>query len=169
MVKENNQSAVTVRPVVREDEPFLYEVYCSSRAYEMALIPWDEAQKDVFLKQQFSAQTHHYLKHYPDAQYQIILLDERPVGRLYVNRSEKEIRIIDVTLLAEYRGAGVGTPLIREIMNEGERTGRAVSIYVDKFSPAIKLFERLGFSITEDNGINVLFKWNPNGSIEETE
>lgn len=169
MAKEKNQSSVTTRPVVREDEPFLYEVYCSSRAYEMALLPWDEAQKEVFLKQQFGAQTQHYLKHYPDAQYQIILLEERPVGRLYVNHGEEEIRIIDITLLAEYRGMGLGTPLIREIMDEGERTGRAVSIYVDKVSPAIKLFDRLGFSRIEDNGINVLFKWNPSGSIEQKE
>ena len=158
---QDGAASITTRPITQDDEPFLYEVYASSRALEMSVVPWDEAQKEAFLKQQFTAQKHHYLKHYPEAQYQIILLDERAVGRLYMDSRESEIRILDVTLLPQYRGAGLGTPLIREIMSEGQRSGRAVSIYVDNFSPALRLFDRLGFYKIEENGINVLFKWNP--------
>ena len=164
MDKEKSQdgaASITMRQVSQEDEPFLYEVYASTRAAEMSVVPWEEAQKEAFLKQQFTAQRDHYLKHYPEAQYQIILLDERPVGRIYVDRSDDEIRILDITLLPHYRGAGVGTPLIEEIMSEGQRSGRAVSIYVDNFSPALHLFDRLGFNRIEENGIHVLFKWNP--------
>lgn len=158
---QEGAKALALRPILPDDEAFLYEVFASTRAEEMKLVPWDEALKETFLKQQFTAQRDHYLKHYPDAQYEIILLDERPVGRLYVHRRESEIRILDITLLPQYRGAGLGTPLLKEIMSEGERFGRTVSIYVDSFSPALRLFERLGFSRIEDNGISVLFKWNP--------
>ncbi|MGA9997336.1 MAG: GNAT family N-acetyltransferase [Pyrinomonadaceae bacterium] len=164
MAKEKIQAgakALAMRPIVPDDEPFLFDVFASTRAEELKLLPWDEAQKEAFLKQQFAAQRDHYFQHYPDAQYQIILQDERPVGRLYVHRRENEIRILDITILPQYRSAGLGTPLVKEIMNEGERSGRAVSIYVDNFSPAIRLFERLGFSKIEEDGINVLFKWNP--------
>lgn len=153
--------ALALRPTAPDDEPFLYDVFASTRSEEMKLLPWDEAMKEAFLKQQFAAQRDYYLQHYPDAQYQIILLDERPVGRLYVHRRENEIRILDITILPQYRSAGLGTPLVKEVMSEGERSGLAVSIYVDNFSPAIRLFERLGFSKIEENGINVLFKWNP--------
>jgi len=164
MAKEKSQDSakhIAMRPIAPDDEPFLYNVFASTRADEMKLVPWNEAQKEAFLKQQFTAQRDYYLKHYPDAQYQIILLGERPVGRLYVHRIENEIRILDITLLPQYRGAGVGTPLIREIMSEAKRSGRAVSIYVDNFSPALGLFKRLGFSKIEESGISVLFKWNP--------
>lgn len=153
--------AVHLRPVSPEDENFLSEVFASARAEEMKLVPWNQAQKEAFLKSQFQAQQRHYQEHFPDAEHQIITLDGRPIGRLYLHRREREIRILDITILERYRGAGIGTPLIREIMEEGARTKRNVSIYVDSNSPARRLFQRLNFSTIEDNGVNALFDWEP--------
>lgn len=154
---------VTLRPVTPEDENFLLEVYASTRADEMKLVPWDEAQREAFLRMQCQAQLNHYRQNYPDARHDIILLDERPVGRLYIDMAEEAISILDIAILPQYRGAGIGTPLIKEVMEEGARVNKPVLIYVDTNSPALPLFQRLGFFVVQDDGINTLMKWQPSG------
>jgi ribosomal protein S18 acetylase RimI-like enzyme len=151
---------IALRPITPEDESFLFEVYASTRADEMKLVPWSEAQQEEFLRMQFAAQHKYYQSEYPAADYQIILLHHRSIGRLYVDRRASEIRILDVTLLPEYRNRGIGTPLIQALIDEGKNTGKAVGIYVDNFGVAASFFERLGFSKVENNGMNSLFVHN---------
>lgn len=158
---------VSLRPVTPEDENFLNEVYAGTRAEEMKLLPWDESQRVAFLKMQCQAQLNHYRKHYPNAQHHLILLDERPVGRLYVDRTGEVIWILDIALLPQQRGAGIGTPLIKEIMEEGAQANKPVMIYVDTNSPAMGLFQRLGFHVAQHDDINTLMKWQPPGISSE--
>ena len=90
--------------------------------------------------------------------------DDKPVGRLYVDRREREIRILDITLLPEYRGAGLGTPLIQELLTEAEAAGKTLTIYVEFFGRSRRLFERLGFTPIEGDGYNALMAWRPKGT-----
>lgn len=152
---------IGLRRITPEDEPFLFEVYASTRAEEMMLVPWTEAQQQEFLRMQFLAQHNHYQSEYPNAEYQVISQGDCPIGRLYVDRRAEEIRILDVTLLPEYRNQGIGTPLIQALIAEGADSGKPVSIYVDSLGRAGRLFERLGFSKVENNGINCLFVRDP--------
>jgi RimJ/RimL family protein N-acetyltransferase len=150
---------VRLRPVEPADEPFLLKVYESVRAAELAQVPWSAQQKEAFLRMQFEAQLLHYRTHNPDATYDIILLKGQPAGRLYVARREKEIRILDITVLPENRNQGLGTPVIRDLMNEAAATGKALTIYVESFNPSLRLFERLGFSKAEEDGVLYLMQW----------
>ncbi|HEX8846817.1 MAG TPA: GNAT family N-acetyltransferase [Pyrinomonadaceae bacterium] len=150
---------VTLRPVTPEDEEFLLKVYASVRAEEMARVPWSDAQREAFLRMQFAAQQLHYRQHNPAATHDIILLDGHAVGRLYVSRRENEIRILDITVLPEYRSQGIGTPLIKELMAEAEEAGKPLNIWVESFNPSLRFFERLGFVKLEDDGINRLMEW----------
>ena len=154
-------AVVRLRAVQPDDEEFLYTVYASTRADEMKLVPWDEAQKEAFVRMQFTAQQRHYAAYYPEAEHHLITLDDQPIGRLYINRDEQEIKILDVTILPEHRSAGVGTPLLKEIMAEAAETKRCVVIYVESQSPALRLFERLGFSMVENDDVNALMRWCP--------
>src|SRR5204863_10048783 len=105
---------IALRPITPEDMDFLCRVYASTRQDEMALVTdWSEAQKTAFLQMQFNAQHAHYAEHYAHAQFQIILLDGAPIGRLYVDRRVKEIRIVDISLLPEYRNRGIGSGLLK--------------------------------------------------------
>src|SRR5688572_24558818 len=104
---------VTLRSAAAGDEEFLVKVYASTRAEELARVPWSEAQRAAFVRMQFDAQQLHYRTHNPTATHDIILLDGRAVGRLYVARREYEIRILDITLLPEHRGSGTGTFLLK--------------------------------------------------------
>src|SRR5687768_4347451 len=155
-------SNISLRPVGPDDHEFLVEVYGSTRAEEMALVPWTNEQRDAFVRSQFAAQQEHYANKYRAATHDIILSNGRPVGRLYVARSGQEIRIIDITLLPAERNAGIGSYLIRQLLEEAERTERAVRIYVEEFNPSLHLFERFGFSRTEQHGIHVLMEWTAN-------
>jgi ribosomal protein S18 acetylase RimI-like enzyme len=152
-------SNITLRPVGPGDHDFLIDVYGSTRADELAFVPWTKEQRQAFIRSQFNAQQDHYAQKYPEASHDIILSHTRQVGRLYVARLDREIRIVDITVLPAERNAGIGSYLIRQLLGEAERTGRAVRIYVEEFNPSLRLFQRLGFSPSEQHGIHLLMKW----------
>jgi len=152
---------ITLRPVGPGDYDFLVGVYGSTRAEEMALVPWTTEQQQVFIRSQFDAQQDHYAKTYPTASHDIIESDNRPVGRLYVARLDQEIRIIDIILLPDERNAGIGNYLIKQLLAEANRDGKITRIYVEEFNPSLRLFERLGFSPSEQHGIHLLMQCNP--------
>jgi ribosomal protein S18 acetylase RimI-like enzyme len=138
-------------------------LYGSTRVEELEPTGWSDAEKQAFLRQQFEAQDRHYREHYPQASFQVIEVDGRPAGRLYVARGAREIRLMDVALLPQHRGRGVGSRLIRDLIEEGVRSARFVSIHVEVFNPARHLYERLGFRPREDRGVYVLMEWHPPG------
>ena len=158
----NSQSPdVTLRSVNTDDYDFLVEVYGSTRAEEMALVPWTTEQQQAFVRSQFDAQQDHYAKKYPTASHDIIVSNNRPVGRLYVARLEQEIRIIDIVLLPAERNTGIGSYLIKQLLDEANRSGKITRIYVEDFNPSLRLFERLGFSPSEQHGIHLLLQCKP--------
>lgn len=142
---------------------FLCRLYASTRADEMALVvDWTDEQKAAFLRMQFEAQHAHYQQHYPDAQFDLLLLDGVPAGRLYVHRREREIRLVDIALMPEHRNGGIGSELLRDLMAEAEASGKPLTIHVEKFNPAMNLYRRLGFQPIEDRGPYDLMEWRPN-------
>ena len=145
--------ALTLRAQSSEDRKFLFALYASTRAVEMEQLDWSAQQKDEFIAMQFRAQTLHYDEYYPDAQLAIIELDAAPIGRLYVDRREREIEIIDIALVPSMRGRGIGKRLLAELLDEGRATVRRVRIYVEHFNPARGLYDRLGFRQIGTNGI----------------
>lgn len=152
--------AITLRLARHDDEAFLYQLYASTRAAELAAYGWDVAQQATFLQLQFRGQRAHYAE-YPNADDQIICNDAQPIGRLFVSRLEKEIRLVDVALLPEWRGQGIGARLIGELLREAARAGLLVRLHVEKFNSARRLYERLGFVLISDAGSHYLMEWRP--------
>lgn len=153
--------AITFRPETDEDVEFLYRLYASTREEELSVVAWTPDQKEVFLRQQFNAQRSHYLEHYSSAQYSIVLEDGDAVGRLYLNRLPGDIRIMDIALIPEARGRGIGERLLRDILEEGGSAGKSVSIHVEAFNPALRLYERMGFRQIDTYGPYLLLEWKP--------
>ena len=156
---EGLRSEISFRAIGPDDAEFLCAVYASTRTEELAAVPWSAEQKDAFLRSQFAAQHEHYQTHYVGADFQVILRRGQPAGRLYVARWEREIRIVDIALLPEHRNAGIGSVLLKEILEEGKRTQKPVTIHVEQFNPAMRLYERLGFSKIAEHGPYFLMEW----------
>ena len=155
-------STVTLRPIAEEDLEFLLRLYATTRADEMAMVTdWSDEQKEWFVRMQFQAQHAWYQEHYGDAQFDLILMDGAPVGRLYVHRRAAEIRLVDISLVPDLRGKGIGSALLRELMAEAEAAGKPLTIHVEKYNPAMRLYLRLGFKPIEDRGPYDLMEWKP--------
>jgi ribosomal protein S18 acetylase RimI-like enzyme len=84
---------------------------------------------------------------------------KQPVERLYVARWTSEICIIDIALLPEFCGRGIGTMFIRELQAEAQSSNRPLRIHVERFNPARRLYERLGFREIEDKGVYLYMEW----------
>ena len=162
--EKGGSGSLSLRPIRPADDAFLARVYASSRAEELAITGWTEQLKADFCRQQFDAQSAYYTANYPEASFRIIERDGWPVGRLYVDRWEKEIRIVDITLLPEFRGSGIGTKLLRELQAEARSAVKSLSIHVERFNRALGLYQRLGFEQIEDKGVYLLMEWKPRAS-----
>ncbi|MDH3602304.1 MAG: GNAT family N-acetyltransferase [Candidatus Tectomicrobia bacterium] len=152
---------ITFRPIGADDLSFLYQVYASTRLDEIAPLNWPQEQIDHFLQMQFNAQHTHYQHHYGHADFDLILLDEQAIGRLYIERTEDAIHIIDIALIPEYRNRGIGGVLLADLLDEATTSCKRVQIYVEKFNPALRLYQRLGFRELEDNGVYYYMEWSP--------
>jgi len=141
------------RPAMDADLPFLARLYASTRADELALLPWSGEQKAAFVDMQFRAQHHDYARNFPDADRLVILRAGAPVGRLYVEVRGDDLHIIDIAFLDEHRRHGLGTALMLDLFDEAAAGAKAVTIYVEKNNPALRLYHRLGFVRVDDHGI----------------
>jgi len=150
---------ITLRPETAEDDDFLRALYASTRAHEMAVTGWTAAQQDVFLRSQFDLQRHHYRAHYPSAAFDIILLDAVPVGRIYVHRAPDAIRLMDVALVPAARGNGIGTRLVERLLAAAAESNAAVTLNVEPYNPARRLYERFGFRVIEEEPTNLFMEW----------
>jgi len=153
---------ITLRPIEPDDMELLLRVYRSTREEELAMVvDWTEEMKGAFVQQQFQAQHAWYQEHYVGATFDVILVDGVPAGRLYVHRRADEIRLVDITFLPGFRQGGLGTSILHDLLAEGEAAGKPVTIHVEIYNPAMRLYERLGFQPVEERGPYRLMKWSP--------
>jgi ribosomal protein S18 acetylase RimI-like enzyme len=142
---------ISLREATPEDEPFLLEVYASTRMDELEGFGWSDEQKHAFIKMQFLARE----RCYPPSYNRIILLNGRAVGRILVDRSEASILLRDIAILTEFRNMRIGRRLLQDLMNEG----KPIQLHVLSTSPAVRFYERLGFRQTGSDGTYLEMEW----------
>ncbi len=157
------RSDLELVPINPGDTAFLMALYLVSRDFEMEMNPWPEADKRAFLEWQFSLQHRHYQTHYAGADFDLVLLKGVRVGRIYVHRQKHDIRLMDITLLREHRNRGIGSRLIRELLDEGTRLSTRVSLHVEPANPAMRLYRRLDFRVKRTEGAYHYMEWLPDG------
>jgi ribosomal protein S18 acetylase RimI-like enzyme len=148
---------VSLRPVDPDDEDFLYELFCQTLGDDLTTL--DAAQRAAILRIQFKAQLHTYSAQFPRADHQIIMLDDRVIGRVLVERTESEHRGVDIALLPEHRSGGIGTMLIQELLDEAAGAGKPFRISVVRTNPALHLYDRLGFKTTGESLTHFMLEW----------
>lgn len=154
-MSKKTPESITFRTIEnnKSDLKFLYAVYASTRAEELAPTGWSAEEIDDFLRMQFNLQHEQYIENYPSARFEIILLDNTPVGRLYVNRMEKDIRVMDIALLPNYRQRGIAAKIFTDLIAEADRDGRTLSLHVEMNNPILAYYTRLGFVVKADVGV----------------
>ena len=156
--------SVTLRPVAAEDEEFLLGVYASTREQELAQVEWGEGQKEMFLRWQFDLQRREYFERFPEAEYDVIVVDGRRAGRVWVGSDGSQIRLLDIALLPEFQNKGVGTLLLRGLIEDARRKGLPLRHMVFTLNnDAHRFYERLGFVVIEDFDAYKHMEWRPAG------
>jgi ribosomal protein S18 acetylase RimI-like enzyme len=156
------QQGFALRSETEADVPFLRRLYISTRWEELAVVPdWTDEQKIAFLESQFTAQRRHYLAYFANAAFDVLEDNGVPAGRLYLDRQDKTLLIIDVALLPDWRNRGIGTALIEAVFSEARLCGKDVSISVEKFNPAQRLYRRLGFREYAEDQVYWFMYWQP--------
>ncbi len=151
---------LTVRAVTPDDEAFLLFVYESSRAEELAQAEWQEGQRETFVKWQFDLQRREYDARFPGAEYDVILVDDQPAGRIWIGRDAEEIHLLDIVVLPEFQNRGVGRALLSSLIEEAKQSGRALRHHVFVMNTdALRFYERLGFVIIGDVGAYKHMEW----------
>ncbi len=158
---ELKNKKISFRPVTAHDDAFLLRLYAGTREDELALTNWSDMQKQQFCAMQYQAQKNDYFENYKQAEFSTVLLDGKRIGRLYLDVKNDEIRIIDIALLKEYRNQGIGTDILRAVLELGTSKRLPVRIHVENFNPALRLYRRLGFKHVNDNGVYRLMEWVP--------
>jgi len=153
-------ATLRLRRVTADDEEFLLSVYDSTRAEELAQVQWQEGQREAFVKWQFDLQRREYDARYPDAEYSLILIDDSPAGRIWIGRDDEQIRLLDIALLPEFQNRGAGTMLMRWLIDEANKSGKALRHMVFVMNnDAHRFYERLGFVVIEDLGGYKHMEW----------
>ena len=150
---------VIVRPTLADDRQFLLHVYADSRAREMAQVPWNAEEIAAFLKSQFDLQDTQYRRLYPGAEFLVIEVDGKPAGRLYLCRFADRLQLMDIALLQEFRGRGIGSALMRAVQDRAIEFDLPVRLYVEQYNPARRLHLRMGFRTIGDQGLYELMEW----------
>ncbi len=150
-----------LRPETEDDTVFLLQLYATTRADELAQTQWTADQKWTFIAQQFELQRLHYRTHYADTHFDVIEHDGLPAGRLYLQQVSGQFRIIDIVLMPEWRNKGVGTAILKALMETARACGKDIDIFVEKFNPALAWYLRLGFREFEDMGVYTEMRWSP--------
>lgn len=143
---------ISFRPMRDADLPFLAVLYASTREAELAPVPWPEQTKRAFLQDQFTKQHDHYQQHYQGADYWVIEQYGDAIGRVYVYRSPGEIRLMDIALLPQQRGLGLGSALLDELLDEADRDNARITLHVEGDNPVKRLYQRVGFVLVELRG-----------------
>ncbi len=152
---------LSLRLVRSSDLDFLRRVYASTRIDELRQVDWSSEQKDFFIGMQFEAQHKYYRENYKKAEFLIVIKGDTQVGRLYVDRRPDDIRIMDLALLPEFRGEKIGTKILENLLEEGNKKRIKVSFHVERHNRAIRLYKRLGFEKVGTDGVYFLMERDP--------
>jgi ribosomal protein S18 acetylase RimI-like enzyme len=156
---------LALRPVADADAEFLLSIYAAGRADELAQAEWEAGQQEVFVKWQFDLQRREYEARFPDAEYYVILIDNRPAGRIWIGRDDQQIRLLDIAILPEFQNRGAGTLLLRRLIDESKRAGKALRHMVLVLNnDAHRFYERLGFVVIEEFGAYKHMEWRAENS-----
>ena len=155
-------STLAVRPALAQDEIFLYELYVAIRGPLFALAPITAAQREHLLRMQFQAQLSSYTQQFPNSCYHVVLLDSKPVGRLWVAPGDNAYLLVDIAIHPSAQSKGLGTVLVQRLQQEAQKAKLPIRSTVERFNKgSLKFHQRLGFQVVREDMVNYFMEWHP--------
>lgn len=155
-------SEITVRPSSHDDEEFLFDLYAKTRGVEVAAFGWNAAEVEAFLRMQYGLRRRAYEMRHRDLAFEIIESRASPIGELITSRESKHIFLVDIALISECRGRGIGSTVIRDLQAEATAAGKEIVLHVDRENfAARRLYAKLGFeAVSGGDDISIEMRWN---------
>ncbi len=139
----------TLRSADESDYRFTKKLYIRTMKPLLTILDaWDET--DMINK---------FNGHYKLAEVQVILVDGKNVGWLQICETEQEFELAQIHIEHEFCSQGIGTQLIRKLMNEAKKKGKPVCLSVVRGNPALSLYQRLRFSIIGEDAHKLHMRW----------
>lgn len=153
------QATVALRPETADDLPFLRELYLSVRDGEVGFRDLLPTTRTAILEQQFEWQHAQYRAANPQGWFTIVMVDDKPGGRFYLVRLADSLRVVDISLLPEFRGHGIGTQLMLNVRAESIRTGLPIRLSVVAGNAAGGFYKHLGFQVIGRDEVRLELEW----------
>lgn len=151
---------LTLRAERTGDRSFLYGLFCDLRLPEWETMQLDPALREQLMQHQFRAQTTSYRAQFPKARFDIIELDGTAIGRIVVDRPGDMVHIVDQAIVPTMRNRGIGTAMMRALMDEAAQAGLSVRLKVASSNdPSMRLYLRLGFVPVETAPLYIDMEW----------
>jgi ribosomal protein S18 acetylase RimI-like enzyme len=157
---ESQSALFSMRPAQPDDETFLFRLFGETQDHLVSIRP-NQQLWSMLIDMQYRGRKSSYSQQYPAAEDTILCRDNQPVGRLLVNHEQDCLRIIDIAVLAELRGQGLGAWSLRRCQQQAADAGKRVDLSVNPINPARLLYEHLGFRAMNDDLMNLEMTWNP--------
>lgn len=156
------ERGLSLRRASRADLAWLCRLYATTRAEEMAAVPWPEPMKQAFLADQFGLQHRHYIAHFGDGDFLVLAGERGPIGRYYVQSTAPDHLLVDISLWPDARRQGIGQILIAASQRRAQRAGCGMHLHVARHNAgARRLYERLGFAVTGTQESHHHMRWTP--------
>lgn len=159
-----SEATIELRGAVPGDEPFFRDLYASVRWPELAPTPWADAEKRAFCDMQYELQDRHYRAHFPGAEAMVIIVSGFSAGRLYRALSATTLNVLDIAVVPEMRGRGIGTRLMTALEADAARDRQRIVLHVEHDNRLLRWYERLGFVRGEQFGAHREMVWTPKTS-----
>ncbi len=168
MAQEPAKAASSLRPATPGDAALMRSLYAATHERELAALAADPAMAETLTAMQSDVQQRSYRQAYPGATFDVVEVDAQPAGRLFVDRSDRTIHVIDIALLPERRGLGLGGTLLSALIAEAQAAGASVTLSVRRDNErARRLYARLGFTVMREGEFDLLLVRRPPGLARE--
>ncbi len=150
--KPTMESQITKRPVTPDDKEWAREIHHKSyrSVVEDQFGPWNEDFQNKFFDEDFA----------PDNS-ELVMCDGEPCGYITKERSDEGITLHELVVSPDYQGKGIGSMLLKEVMDEGRKTGMSVKLMALKKNKAAELYRRMGFKEVQESDTHYFFEFDP--------
>lgn len=152
---------IAFRVIHDADRDFLFSLFAAAREWEFEHTAWKDDEKAAFLKRQFDIRTQAYQMNYLGASHRIITLDDTDIGQLILDRRDDYMLIVDFVITPDFQGKGIGSDILKSLINEAHGGKVPIRLHVEKNNPALHLYLRHGFKVEGEQGHHHKLTWSP--------